>query len=139
MKKSILCLVFAISGCASSAYESGWNSKTTSDAFHECAQTSVTPGFYFPENADRLVTMNLLSKEEAEKAKRHQVSVGDRECVAYAAYGFHPAKYDFTSNKEKQLLSRKVTYACDKSPIECPGKIITIADGRVIGVEVLKQ
>ncbi|UXY09002.1 hypothetical protein N7922_13985 [Kosakonia sp. ML.JS2a] len=139
MKKLILCLAFAISGCASSAYESGWNSKTTYDVFHECAQTSFSPGFYFPENADRLVTMKLLSREEAEKAKRHQVSVGDRECVAYAAYGFLPAKYEFSSNTKKQLVSRKVTYACDKSPVECPGKIITIADGRVTGIETIEQ
>lgn len=55
--------------------------------FSEFAKTSFSTGFYFPKNADRLVSMGLLKKEEAAKAKLHSVSVGDRECAAYAAYG----------------------------------------------------
>lgn len=79
MKKLILSMVFIITGCSSSAYHSGWDDKVTYNTFHECAQTSLSPGFYFPENADRLVTMNPLTKDEAEKSKAHNVSVGDRE------------------------------------------------------------
>ncbi|MEY8711379.1 hypothetical protein [Mangrovibacter phragmitis] len=139
MKKLLLCVVFVVSGCASSAYESGWNAEKTYDVFHECAQTSFSPGFYFPENADRLVSMNLLSKEEAAKAKSHNVSVGDRECVAYAAYGFNVSQYHFSTNTKKQLVSRSVSYTCDRTFVECPGKKITIADGKVISIENIQK
>ncbi|MBP2856165.1 hypothetical protein J8657_00955 [Dickeya oryzae] len=139
MKKTILSMVFIVTGCSSSAYDSGWNSDTTYNVFHECAKTSFAPGFYFPENADRLVAMKLLSKEEAEKAKSHNVSVGDKECVAYAAYGFNPARYTYVTNTKKQLISRDVSYTCDKSPVTCPGKTISIADGKVVGIETFSK
>lgn len=97
-EKIIESVIFVVSGCTSSAYNSGWNLKETTKIFHECAQASFAPGFYFPENADRLVTMNLLSNAEAEKVKKHKIFVGDRECAAYAAYGFKPSEEKFSSN-----------------------------------------
>ncbi|KJN14595.1 hypothetical protein [Enterobacter sichuanensis] len=139
MKKITLCFAFLVCGCSSSAYDSGWNSDKSYNTFSECAKTSFSKGFYFPENADRLVSMGLLTKEEAAKAKLHSVSVGDKECLAYAAYGFTVAQYQFSTNTKKQLISRSVTYTCDKSFVECPGKKITIVDGRVVGIESIKK
>lgn len=135
MKKIFIPVFFMLSGCTSSAYESGWNGKISGEVFHECALSSWAPGFYFNENVDRLVPLGLLTQDEATRAKRHDVRVGDKECLAYAAYGFNPSKYQFSSNTKKLLLSRSVEYRCEKSPIPCPGKLITIVDGRVSDIE----
>ncbi|EPB8092178.1 hypothetical protein [Yersinia enterocolitica] len=138
MNKIILPLIFLLSGCASSAYDSGWNNKTSFDVFHECAQSSVATGFYYDQNVDRLVPMGLLTQEEASRAKKHDVRIGDKECLAYASYGFNPARYNFSNNTKKLLVSRSVEYRCEKSPIQCPGQKITIIDGKVSSIEPLK-
>lgn len=134
MNKIILPLFFLLCGCANSAYDSGWNSKKSGEVFHECAMSSTAPGFFYNENVDRLVLMGLLTKDEANRAKKHDVKIGDKECLAYASYGFNPVQYKFSTDVNKHLVSRSLEYRCEKSPIECPGQVITIADGRVRGI-----
>lgn len=139
MKKTLLILIFSLVGCSSSVYESGWNGKISGEIFHECAQSSFAKGFYFNENVDRLVKIGLLTEYEASRAKAHQVAVGDKECVAYAAYGFRPSKYIFSKNTKGYLVSRAVEYRCNDSEISCPGKTFTVVDGVVTNISPVKD
>lgn len=134
MKVKVLIAVFLISGCSNSAYESGWNSDKSSSTFRECSLAGMNKGIFMNENVDRLVPMGLLNQQEADKAKQHMVSVGDKECAVYAAYGMWPAKYRFSSNTKKQLMTKEITYLCDQSPISCPGYSFVITDGRVSSI-----
>ncbi|WP_146190900.1 hypothetical protein [Pectobacterium parmentieri] len=127
-----------LSGCSQSVYESGWNREISNQVFNECAKSSFKKGFYFNQNVDRLVPMGLLTQQEAERAKSHNVSIGDKECLAYAAYGFNPTKYFFKGYLDKRLVSRSIEYRCEKSEINCPGKLITITDGIVVGIDDIK-
>jgi len=134
MKSKILVAVLLISGCSNSAYESGWNSDKSSQTFRECSLAGLNKNIFIDQNVDRLVPLGLLDQQEAEKAKRHEVSVGEKECAVYAAYGMWPAKYKFTSNTKKQLITKEITYLCDQSPIACPGYNFVITDGRVSSI-----
>ncbi|AJJ62579.1 hypothetical protein [Yersinia aldovae] len=139
MNKIILSLMFLVTGCSTSAYDSGWNDKTSFNVFHECARSSVAPSFYYDQNVERLVPMGLLTQEEASRAKKHDVRIGDKECLAYASYGFNTVRYNFSRNTKDLLVRRSVEYRCEKSPIQCPGQKITITDGKVSGIESLEQ
>lgn len=140
MKKIFLVIPLILSGCTTSAYESGWNGEQSYKIFHECAQSSTSKNIYIEQNVDRLVPMGLLTQQEADKAKSHLVSVGDKECLAYAAYGFKPSKYVFTFGPapKKLLISRTVEYRCQESKISCPGQAFKIADGQVIAITPLQ-
>lgn len=140
MKIWFLVCAVILSGCTNSAYDSGWNGDTSLKTFHECAATSPSKNFYYDQNADRLVQLDLLTQAEANRAKQHRVMVGDKECLAYAAYGMRPSKYIFATGpgKEKKLLSKTVEYRCADSQIPCPGNSFTIADGKVIAINQLK-
>jgi hypothetical protein len=43
--------------------------------------SSKAPGFFYNENVDRLVLMGLLTKDEAERAKKHDVKIGDADGI----------------------------------------------------------
>jgi len=131
---------FVIISCAyapKSAYESGWNNDMSNNIYKECAPVWLEKDVFVPQNLNRLVQLKLLSDNDAGRVKVADLRTGDSECLIYATYGLNRSKVKFVINKEKQLISKTVTYSCKNSQVKCPGEEIKIIDGKISTIKEL--
>ncbi len=144
MKKTLsLCVLTLLSACSvtpESAYESGWNLKKSEGTYKECAMTWLNKDMFMAQNMDRLIALGYLTKEQAIRAAKSEVRVGDPECLAFAAFGLtRGSKLSFVNDINKNLLERKLNYSCEESNAKCPGVSITIKNGIVSSVSSLPE
>ena len=143
MKFLLLMLsVFILISCTSmpkSAYESGWNNDSSESIYKECATVWLEKDVFIPQNLNRLVQLKLLSGNDAGRVKIADLRPGDSECLIYATYGLNRSKVKFVINKNKQLISKTVTYSCKNSQVKCPGTEIEIIDGKVSYIKELSN
>jgi len=138
-----LCALTLMTACSvtpESAYESGWNLKKSEGTYKECAMTWLKKDMFMAQNMDRLITLGYLTKEQAIRAAKSEVRVGDPECLAFAAFGLtRGSKLSFVNDSNKNLLERELNYSCKESNATCPGVSITIENGVVSSVYSLPK
>ena len=128
----IALVLTACSTVPESAYDSGWNNDVSEATYKECGKTTWNKGMYSSQNLRRLVPLGFLTQEQALRASKQEVRVGDPECLVFAAYGLKRGKFfNFTNDANKNLIEREFSYTCDTSDIKCPGKTFKVKNGVV--------
>jgi hypothetical protein len=129
---SIVLTLTACSTVPESAYESGWNNQVSEATYEECGKTTWNKEMYSSQNLARLVPLGYLTKEQATRASRQDVRIGDPECLVFAAYGLNRGKsFNFTTDTNKNLVEREFSYTCDTSDAKCPGITFKVKNGVV--------
>ncbi|SEN75054.1 hypothetical protein [Pseudomonas sp. ok266] len=134
-KMLVLLTVLPLAACSnqpSSAFDSGWTSKTNEEAYANCGSFRFNKGFQDPSVIQRLVESRQLTAEQAAQAVQRNVKVGDPECLAFAAYGLDVQRFDIYRNNAGETTARAVTYSCSQSDVPCPGLTVTFSDGKVV-------